>query len=134
MIHHGDVRGKGQHGFRLPGLVRCLGAQSRFPMPDRVPAHRTDKAAGQIRQPFDMRSLQCLQRSMGHFDDIPFRGDTDRHPSKPIGLARVRTQLRHGIHTDEAVPAPSPAEFRRFEDECAGTASRQTLIKTHRSE
>ena len=59
----------------------------------------------------------------------PVGGHSDRHLSQPIGFAVVRTQLRHGIHADEAVSTPRSAKFSRFEDERTGTASCETLVE-----
>ena len=44
-------------------------------------------------------------------------------------FAVVRTQLRHGIHADEAVSTPAPPNSAEFEDERTGTASCETLVE-----
>ncbi len=129
VVDYCDVRGESQNGFRLSGLIRGFGTERRFPMSDGIPSDSTNEATGQIRQSLDVRSLQCLQRGMCHFDNITVGGHSDRHLSQPIGFAVVRTQLRHGIHADEAVSTPRSAKFSRFEDERTGTASCETLVE-----
>ena len=99
-----------------------------------IPTDSTYQTAGKVRQTVDMRSFQSLQCGMRHLDHVAFHGDSRRDLAQPVGLAAVGTQLSHGVDANEAIAAPGPSEFSRFEDEGAGTASRQTLIEANRSQ
>ena len=134
VVDHGDVGGQCQHGLRLSGFVRGFGTQGRFPMTNGIPTDSTYQTAGKVRQTVDMRSFQSLQCGMRHLDHVAFHGDSRRDLAQPVGLAAVGTQLSHGVDANEAIAAPGPSEFSRFEDEGAGTASRQTLIEANRSQ
>ena len=134
MVDHSNIRGQCQNCFRLPGLVRRLGTQGRFPMANRIPTDGTDQTTGQVRQSFDMRRFQCFQRSMRDFHHIAFGRHACGNLTQPIGLAVVGTQLSHGIHTDEAVSVPRAAKFRGFKNECAGTSCSKAFIESDRSQ
>ena len=134
MVDHSNIRGQCQNCFRLPGLVRRLGTQGRFPMANRIPTDGTDQTTGQVRQSFNMRRLQGFQRGMRDFHCIAFSRHASRNLPQPIGLAVVGTQLSHGIHANETVSAPRAAKFRGFKNECAGTSCSKAFIESDRSQ